>query len=558
MPTTPTITPAPTNANQNISLTSNANDIKAFQKLNNLAESGTFDTNTKTAYDYLKSRNMVSSSSSSTGTSSVIATSNQSRTNYNNNVSTIQGANNNLKTVQAGQTASGIAASLGQTPEQFLKNNPNFAATGGKNDYKGLSGNIQIGQTYKVGPDGSSNPVPETPPKVTTNADGTTSTKNADGTMINTNPDGTQTTTNPDGTKSTIDPALKKQFDDNMASLEQSSNDAKATMDSALATLNNDPAAAAAADNIKKQFDVLIQQMKDKNAILLGSYKTSAARNGGYEYASKMTDTFIAGEVNKGTQRVADLVQKENDAIMKSNMAYKSGDVKALDAATKDYQKTLEDKQKAILDLNKAINDAVKLGQADVKNALAEKNQTISNDVKISTALGKSIADQIATSGIKDPAQIDEYIKSMAEKNGISNPDILKSAFIKEQQATTSLDLKNKNTQSIINNRGKTTPTGDTSIPGGKGGGTDGGYKYSGDDITTYTTFLNQGGTTPEGNAYAGRGDDGFVDPGTYIYAYKDWIKNNGSVAGFLKKFPVAKNVNPESVDSLPAALTNK
>jgi len=58
---------------------------------------------------------------------------------------------NNVGTVTAGQTASGIAQKLGQTPAQFLTNNPNFAAKGSSNDYKGLTGNIAVGQNYNLG-----------------------------------------------------------------------------------------------------------------------------------------------------------------------------------------------------------------------------------------------------------------------------------------------------------------------------------------------------------------------------------------------------------------------
>jgi len=66
---------------------------------------------------------------------------------------------------------------------------------------------------------------------------------------------------------------------------------------------------------------------------------------------------------------------------------------------------------------------------------------------------------------------------------------------------------------------------------------------------------MNKGGVAPDGTRFNGRGSDGFVDPGTYMAAYQDWIKNNGTPVGFAKKFPVATNVNPTSIPSLPAAL---
>lgn len=55
------------------------------------------------------------------------------------------------KTLQ-GQTAYGIVQSLKTTPEEFLKLNPTWAGKGGKNDYMGLTGNIQVGQEYNIAP----------------------------------------------------------------------------------------------------------------------------------------------------------------------------------------------------------------------------------------------------------------------------------------------------------------------------------------------------------------------------------------------------------------------
>jgi hypothetical protein len=86
------------------------------------------------------------------------------------------------------------------------------------------------------------------------------------------------------------------------------------------------------------------------------------------------------------------------------------------------------------------------------------------------------------------------------------------------------------------------------------GGGTDGGYVYTGDDIASGTSFLNEGGTLADGTVFNGRGTDGYVDPGAYVLLYNNWIKQNGTPQGFLKKFPL-KNVNPVSYPSLPLAL---
>ena len=53
-------------------------------------------------------------------------------------------------TVNAGDTASGIAQSHGLSPSEFLALNPSFGAQGHANDYQGLRGDIQVGQSYVV------------------------------------------------------------------------------------------------------------------------------------------------------------------------------------------------------------------------------------------------------------------------------------------------------------------------------------------------------------------------------------------------------------------------
>ena len=52
--------------------------------------------------------------------------------------------------VKKGETASGIVKSLGVTSEDFLKSNPSFAGKGGKSDFQGLTGEIQVGQEYII------------------------------------------------------------------------------------------------------------------------------------------------------------------------------------------------------------------------------------------------------------------------------------------------------------------------------------------------------------------------------------------------------------------------
>lgn len=64
----------------------------------------------------------------------------------------------------------------------------------------------------------------------------------------------------------------------------------------------------------------------------------------------------------------------------------------------------------------------------------------------------------------------------------------------------------------------------------------------------TLNTGLAPNGTKI-GNA---RGADGYVDPGVYLEAFKQWT---GTPSTFLTAFPVKTNVNPASYNLLPAAI---
>lgn len=57
---------------------------------------------------------------------------------------------NPTNTFQQGDTASGVAQALGVSAADFLAANPNLAAQGAANDYQGLTGMVQVGQTYNV------------------------------------------------------------------------------------------------------------------------------------------------------------------------------------------------------------------------------------------------------------------------------------------------------------------------------------------------------------------------------------------------------------------------
>jgi hypothetical protein len=283
-------------------------------------------------------------------------------------------------------------------------------------------------------------------------------------------------TTGGGATSTTEDPAVTKikndlsaQYADSLTALDNQVNNAKNTLSQAAAMVQNDPAEVAAINLITQKFDTQIQAMKDKNAVLLGSQMTNAARSGAMQYANEMTSNFMSEEQDKATQRVADLITQEMSAILKAKQAYEKGDISAFNAASKALDAANKSKTDAINKLLDETDKAVKTYQAQQKiDAAAVKQQTTDN-IRISTANASAIAKNIADSGITDPTKRKQYIEAMAQKLGITDPSYLESAVAK-------VELSNANTQSTINKRNQ-PPKPATVKPTGK---------------NTYKTFNNK------------------------------------------------------------------
>jgi hypothetical protein len=186
---------------------------------------------------------------------------------------------------------------------------------------------------------------------------------------------------------------------------------------------------------------------------VVGRANTSVAASGGL---GVMNDNFMSAEMDAANGRISDLINQENDMLLKTTIAYKDGDIKALNAAQTAYDKANTDKLKAISDLATAANNAVKLSQAQAKIDAQALKDGIANDNKVSLGIAGSAVDQITNSGLKGK-DLETYVQELATANGISNPAILQTAIDTEQAKRTKGNLANKNVQSTINNRGKSS-----------------------------------------------------------------------------------------------------
>lgn len=398
---------------------------------------------------------------SSGGSPSLINTSSASKTNYNNNVSTLSNVNNSLSTSGNSNTS--------KLPAPGTQTAVYDATTGALRGYTQADGSFT-----DVSGKNATDPTKTDTSKTTgansvANPDGSTTATNADGSSVITNPDGS-TYNLPAG----VDPRVGKMMNDNLIRANQDVKDASAAVDSAAALVSADnagnysAAAMAAAENIKSQFGVLIDQMKAKNAIALGQSATAIARYGGL---GQMNASFLNNESSLAVERITALTDKMNKAIATSNAAYASGDVKALAAAQKTYDDAKAEAQNELVNLSTVINNAVKTNQAQAKIDAKAANDSIANDIKLSVANGVGLAKSITEAGYKDinDPLVQTWLKNQATALGISDITTLANEVTKAIQGNATLDLKNANTESIMKKRNTVAPK-----------------------STTYSTFTNK------------------------------------------------------------------
>lgn len=457
-------------------------------------------------------------STTTTGKPTTIVTSAKSKSSYAENVNNLQKTTASLRTNQANDPSIVNFLSSNKMPSDYNSRKQLAEEKGIKGYIGSAAQNTQLLNILQGNTEDTSNKTDTTKvvdqSKVIQNTDGTTTTTNPDGTTTTTKPDGTSVVTTPDGTTTPgIPPELKKQYDEALTGLDQGIAEAKDTMEQAKRTLNDDPAATNAVNMIMAKYDQQIQIMKDKNAIMLGSANKNAARTGMMQYANEMSTSFLSQEQDKASGRVAALLMEEAQMVLKTQQAYKEGNVKEFDAASKAYQSAQKDKIAAISKLLDETDKAIKTHQAETKAIASAGKDAISNDIKLATALGKTVADTLVKSGIKDPAKVKQYIEAMAEKSGISNPDILQSSVIKAQQ-----DLAKFN-KTMTGKKGTTTTPG---------------------KITVSQGIAKVG---PQMKAVAG--PDGFIDPYQWVTARENWNALGLTDSTFNSNFK--KYLNPES-----------
>ncbi len=304
-------------------------------------------------------------------------------------------------TFQPGQTASGVAASLGMTPEQFLSYNPHLAATGLPNDYRGLTGLVQVGQQYNTGPSQSQ-------PVVTSGQSRTNTANNLsvyDRAIANLGPQDNTPTTPP---AAGADPII-----------------------SGLQTLQTN------ADAVTKSMiaSTMAQYQNQKNtAEKQGeNYRLGLESLGIKTGAAQTTPDILSGHIqaaaNDTLAKISSINNDMNKALLDIQSAKAENDFKRIQMATDRYQQLEKNKRDAIT----AMHDDILFGQKQLTYsapALLESFNTLTSDTDKTN-----------------------YINEIAKRDGVSPMDVI--AAIKGAQADANKTaLEAENTKSLIASRG--------------------------------------------------------------------------------------------------------
>jgi hypothetical protein len=273
-------------------------------------------------------------------------------------------------TFKAGDTASGVAKSLGISTADFLKYNPNLAAKGHPNDYQGLTGLIQPGQAYNyAAPSKIINT--STNSRIQTNQASSALEQALAKMNMNNNPQGNKETVDNSGTES--DPI--------MMSLEKLQNSSDAATKSLIASTR-----------------AAYQNQKSKVTMQYEDYKRGLQELGIQTNQARSTPDLLAGHIQKAgndqMEKINSLTAEESKAVMDAMNAKENNDFRVL----------------------KEKMDYVKQIKQEKANAIKEMYDNIANAGKIADIQAHDIYDTLQGLGDADK---EAFIQAVANKYNI-------------------------------------------------------------------------------------------------------------------------------------------
>lgn len=261
-------------------------------------------------------------------------------------------------------------------------------------------------------------------------------------------------------------------------------------------------------------------------------------RNGLARYAPAQEAGVLTDNEVQGQMKIAQLQGEMMSQIAKAQQAQTDNDTKLFNDEYDKIDSIQKDMNTAVQGLYK---EAVDKQNSDIKaKQLSQKTDqtTLDNGMKTSQRIAPAIAD--ALNQFTNQKDKDDFIEKVATQYGI-DPNVLRGDI-------STAALKTKNTNSEIANRGKKTSGASKTYKSGT-------FSYTDADLSQYDTAFKKGGTSPTGQQYNGRGTDGYVDPGMYLYNFNDWVTQGGLPKDFISKYPPKDYINPDDNATLPAYL---
>lgn len=146
-----------------------------------------------------------------------------------------------------------------------------------------------------------------------------------------------------------------------------------------------DTTSRAMIDNIKAQWESLINEQKDVNMRQSASLDQSLLMGGSTRYAQQSSTGQSSALMSYGLRQIGDLQTKETAAILQAQQAMDSGDMKLMDMSLSVAQKARADKQAAAQALSEKLTKA--------NDELVKKKQASEQDSAISSLLSQGITD---------------------------------------------------------------------------------------------------------------------------------------------------------------------
>lgn len=262
-------------------------------------------------------------------------------------------------------------------------------------------------------------------------------------------------------------------------------------------------------------------------------------RNGLARYAPDQEAGVMTNNEVQGQMKIAQLQGEMMSQIAKAQQAQTDNDTKLfndeydkIDAIQKDMNTAVQGLYKEAVDKQNADTKAKQLSQKTDQT-------TLDNGMKTSQRIAPAIAD--ALNQFTNQKDKDDFINKIATQYGI-DPNVLRGDI-------STAALKTKNTNSEIANRGKKSGSGAAKTY------KSGTFSYTDADLSSYANAFKNGGTSPTGQQYNGRGSDNYVDPGMYLYNFNDWVSHGGLPKDFISKYPPKDYINPDDNATLPAYL---